>query len=72
MNKIIKFLLILFGFRYKVNYNSLEIHDLKNEKANCFLKSMKRYKYIGEYSKNILIASGCNGCRHCMKHSDKG
>jgi len=72
MNKILKWFLLVFGFRYKVNYNSLEIHDIKNEKSNCFLKSMTRYKYVGTFTKTHLLNSGMNGCRHCMRSEDKG
>lgn len=72
IRKFFSFLKLVFGFRYKVNLNSKEIHDLKNPKHNCLTDIITDYKQIGRKSLSKYLSNGYNGCRWCMKSEDKG
>lgn len=72
IRRIFSFLKLIVGFRYKVNLNSMEIHDLKNPKQNCLTEVIADYKQIGKKSLSRYLSSGYNGCRWCMKLEDKG
>lgn len=56
---------------YVVNEQSMEIHDLDNQKRNCFINVIKYKTYITnkiEYEKYLKM--DYNGCRWCNKKDD--
>ena len=66
-------LLEYFGFRYIINKNTGEIHDLDNEHKNCHIGMMRKAKYITKAKLFKLLKSGkANGCRYCLKKWDTG
>lgn len=64
---------VFFGYRYFVNNNTKEIHDLKHKHHNCHIElaSKNHTFYATEKDKNAL-ETFYNGCRWCMKDEDKG
>lgn len=62
----------LFGYKYRVNFNSNEIHYLPNKHKNCNLEVMDNYKNVTKFAATHYLNSGLNGCRWCFKSQDKG
>ena len=66
--------MMFLGFRYVLNDNTQEIHDLRNKTKNCCLPAMKRKHkfYVGRAMANEHLDMGYNGCRFCYKEEDNG
>lgn len=65
--KVAKF----FGYGYRVNLNTKEIHRLSNNHINCLPGENKRTMYVNRRTAIELIAKrGFNGCRWCWKEKD--
>ena len=61
------------GFRYVLNKNTGEIHDLRNERRNCRIDMMTNVRYIFKRTAFKLMKVGkANGCRYCLKRWDTG
>ena len=66
-------LLEWLGFRFVLNRNTGEIHDLRNEHKNCRIDMMRNLRYIRKRTAVKLIKGGkANGCRWCLKKWDTG
>ena len=66
-----KFLRLLFGYRYIYNQKSGEIHDYKNLTKNCHYGLIINKRFITEKSmKKLMQSTIANGCRWCMKEYD--
>jgi hypothetical protein len=63
--KLFKKIKIFFGYSYRVNLNSMEIHNLKNTHKNCKLEKMNNFKDITESNMLKHLKNGYNGCRWC-------
>lgn len=67
-----KFFPKLIGKNYRVNFNSKEIHKLRNEKHNCFLNAMTDYKNIYQKDVDGYLNDGFNGCKWCYHEKNTG
>ena len=66
-----KFLRLLFGYRYVYNQKSGELHDYKNLTPNCHFDKMVDKKFVTERGKiELLKGTFANGCRWCLKELD--
>lgn len=66
---------IFFGFGYRVNHRSREIHRVYFKHKNCRLESMsaKNSEYVTRRKALKLIKKyNYNGCRWCWPVVDKG
>jgi len=70
--KIFDKIKIAIGYRYMVNLNSKEIHDLKNPHVNCKTDLIVNKKFITKKSLNVYLQNGYNGCKWCLPEYDKG
>lgn len=61
-----------FGFKYLVNLNTKEIHDLNNNHKNCHVDLIKNTKYIRKRKLEKYLNDDFNGCRFCLKKHDEG
>lgn len=61
-------LFMFFGYKYLVNNNTREIHNLQNPHHNCHIDliSKKNRFYVTKRRMNNLLSS-YDGCRWCMK-----
>lgn len=57
----------LFGYTYVVNFNTLEIHNLKNKHKNCKIDFMTNKKLITKKQLMSYLDNGFNGCKWCFK-----
>lgn len=62
----------ILGYRYIVNLNTWEIHDLKNTHENCKLNLMTNKKMITKKQLNAYLEDGFDGCKWCLKEYNKG
>ena len=61
------------GFRFVLNRNTGEVHDLRNERKNCRIDMMTNMRYMRRRKVVKLIKAGeANGCRWCLKKWDTG
>jgi hypothetical protein len=54
--------------RYLLNVNSLEIHDLRNTKANCLLPMMNNSNKVyltRKQALTMLNSEIIDGCKYC-------
>jgi len=55
------------GYRYFINTQTKEIHDVKNATGACGLSYIKHGKYVSKRTAKKLLSSGeYNGCAHCL------
>ena len=71
-----EFFLRLFGYKYLLNLNTLEIHSLKLKTKACRIDMMADHnkKYLTAKQKNKLLEGNTlhNGCKYCMSEIDEG
>lgn len=69
-----KWLMILFGYRYLVNTHTREVHDLKKETSMCRINLMSRSNKVYVTRKQLInmknLRDKVNGCRWCMSSTD--
>jgi len=73
--KFIDKLMRTIGFRYVINKNTMEIHDLKNVQTNCKLTVMsnKNKSYCNKSKKEELMRDTLHdGCRWCLPSENNG
>jgi len=63
--KLFEKIKVFFGYRYRLNYNSMEIHDLRNTHKNCHLAKMNNFKDVTQSNMFHQLKNGYNGCRWC-------
>ena len=62
---------LFFGFKYRVNLITKEIHRLENKHINCLKSDSKNTIYVTEKAAIKLInGREFNGCRWCWKQTD--
>lgn len=64
---------MFWGYKYRVNLNTKEIHRLDNKHINCLKSDKENTVYVTE-NKAIELINGreYNGCRWCWKEKDNG
>lgn len=71
-----EFFLRLFGYKYLLNINTLEIHSLKNKTKACRIDMMAKHnkQYLTEKQMKKLLDGNSlhNGCRYCLRELDEG
>ena len=61
-----------WGFGYKANRISKEIHRLKYRHVSCHTNLMTNYKFVTRRKALKLLKNGYDGCRYCWKEMDNG
>ena len=58
------------GFRYMVNLDSKEIHDLKYRSGMCHIEKVKKRLFVPKPIMLLLFLFGVNGCYWCNDKYD--
>lgn len=65
-------LAMFFGYKYLVNRNTKEIHDLTNRHHNCHTDLVSKNNRFLATEKDVkALMSFYDGCRWCMKEKSK-
>lgn len=61
------------GKKYLGNKNTMEVHDLDNEKTNCQINEIKIEHIVTFYPDNLekAIRNGYDRCAHCLGNSKR-
>lgn len=58
------------GFRYMVNLDSKEIHDLYNRSGMCHIEKIEKRVFVPKFIMLLLLKFGFNGCYWCNNKYD--